>query len=58
MAGMSTLSTRALTIWEKAAPMMTATARSITLPFMMNSLKPLNMPLSVHTGFGKEEIDR
>ena len=45
IAGIRTDSTRALTIWPKAAPMMTATARSRTFPFMMNSLKPLSMAI-------------
>lgn len=36
--GTSTASTRAVTFCPKAAPMITATARSSTLPFMMKSL--------------------
>ena len=43
MSGMSTASTMALTTWANAAPMITATARSSTLPFMMNSRNPLSM---------------
>ena len=41
--GMMILSTNAVTILPKAAPITTATARSITLPFAMNSLNSLAM---------------
>src|SRR5690349_18534953 len=41
MSGLMKPSTRAFTIAVNAAPMTTATARSMTLPRRMNSLKPL-----------------
>src|ERR1700684_221215 len=42
MAGLMTPVTTVVTMLLNAAPMTTATARSITLPRRMNSLKPLN----------------
>src|SRR5690606_24990892 len=41
--GVMMLDTTALTIAVKAPPMTTATARSMTLPWAMNSLNPLNI---------------
>ena len=42
MRGLKTPATKAVTIAVNAAPMMMPTARSITLPRRMNSLKPLS----------------
>ena len=43
ISGLMMPSTRASTMFLKAAPMMTPTASSMTLPRAMNSLKPLSM---------------
>src|SRR5712672_3661710 len=45
--GMMMSSTSEPTIFPNAAPIMTPTARSITLPRMANSLNSLNMELSL-----------
>src|SRR5699024_2655555 len=44
---MSTESVSAVTTWVNAAPIMTATARSMTLPCVRKSLNPLNMVHSI-----------
>ncbi len=44
--GMMMFSTSEETILPKAAPTMTPTAMSTTLPFMANSLKSAPMPMS------------
>src|SRR5207237_696698 len=46
MMGMMTSPTSELTIEPKAAPMMTPTARSTTLPFIANSLNSFSMAKS------------
>src|SRR5579871_2044269 len=47
MSGMMMSPTSEVTIAPKAAPMMTATARSTTLPFMAKSRNSLSMGLSL-----------
>src|SRR6185312_10350972 len=56
ISGIMMFSTREFTTAPNAAPIMTATARSTTLPFMMKSLNPFNMhpkylTPGVHRGF-------
>src|ERR1035441_2490105 len=50
MSGLSTSPTRAVTMALKAAPMMTATARSTTFPRRTKSRKPLNINSSNNPG--------
>ena len=51
--GLMMPSTRASTMFLKAAPMMTPTASSTTLPREMNSLKPLSMASPVLNEAGR-----
>src|SRR5690554_2812019 len=55
-AGFSSPSTSVFTIAVNAAPMTTATARSMTLPRMMNSLKPLSMSGTPYGGYEPEAL--
>ncbi|VXB88807.1 hypothetical protein PLANTIT3_60533 [Plantibacter sp. T3] len=51
--GLKMFSTSELTMAVNAAPITTATARSITLPRRMNSLKPLSMGSPCGSGMGR-----
>src|ERR1051325_3813976 len=54
MGGMMMSSTREVTIFPNAAPMMTPTARSITFPLAMNSRNSFNM---THPPFASSRND-
>ena len=58
ISGLMMLSVNALTMLVKAAPMTTATARSITFPRRMKSLNPLIMSAECNGELGRPPTPR
>src|SRR5260370_39697712 len=54
MGGMITSSTNEVTIFPNAAPMITPTARSMTLPLTANSLNSFSIASSCYSGWSRD----